>query len=156
VQVPEPRDESADNLSLLQKQLILSQVQILELEDVRDELQAKIADRTKILTELQTLADHALREAGEARYAESTAQEALGSVREESHQRQLRIELLQREAELAAHQLHEIQNSLNSTKAASAAQGARIETLDAELRRLKASRSWRWTAPVRSLERLFR
>lgn len=154
--MPEPRDESADPLSLLQKQLILSQVQILELEDVRDELQATIAARTKVLTELQTLADRALREAGEARNAEATAQEALGSVREESRQRQLRIESLQHEAELAAQRLQEVQNHLNNTQAASAAQGVRIETLEAELRLLKASRSWRWTAPLRSLERLFR
>lgn len=154
--MPEPRDESADPLSLLQKQLILSQVQILELEDVRDELQATIASQAKILAELQTLADRALRETDEAKATEARARETLGSVRTESEKLQQRVEALQREASLNAKRLHEAEVTVAETKQAIATKVNRIEALDAELRAVKASRSWRWMAPLRSLERLFR
>lgn len=154
--MPEPRDESADPLSLLQKQLILSQVQILELEDVRDELQATIAARAKVLTELQTVADGALRETAAAKDAETIARTALHSAREDAERLRSTLERLQQAADVSARRLREMEADLAATQRAVTEKAGRIETLDAELKGMKASRSWRWMAPLRSLERLFR
>lgn len=154
--MPEPRDESADTLSLLQKQLILAQVQILELEDVRDGLQATIAARAKILTELQTLADRTLRETEEAKAAEAEARREFNALKQESEKLRFDLTTLQSEATMHAQRLQETAAGLTEAKQAVAAKISRIESLDTELRTLKASRSWRWTAPLRSLERLFR
>jgi hypothetical protein len=151
--VPAPRDEAADSLSLLQKQLILSQVQILELEDVRDELRADLAQRGQALTELQTIADRALAQTQQSQRDEAAAQQALHSLRAGNHQLQLRVESLQRDADATTRRLAEIQNQLSDAKSAATAQLARIETLEREQQKIKRSRSWRWTAPLRSLER---
>jgi septal ring factor EnvC (AmiA/AmiB activator) len=49
----------------------------------------------------------------------------------------------------------ELDRGLADALAVSAARQKRLEELDAEVRRMKASRSWRWTAWLRSLERFF-
>jgi chromosome segregation ATPase len=154
--VPATDDESPEPLSLLQKQLILSQVQILELEDVRDELQATIDQRTKILGELQSAADRAFLEAQQSRADETRAQQALAASREEQHQLQRTVESLREEIATTARRLSEVQATWRDAQVVTAAQSARIETLDAELRKMKASRTWRWTAPLRSLGRWLR
>lgn len=154
--MPAPRDESVDPLPLLQKQLILSQVQILELEDVRDELKTALAQRDRILAELQTIADRALAETQQARTNETAAQKASQISRDEQHALQLKLESLQRETKAAEQQLLEIQGALTAAKTVSVEQAGHIEALDAQLRKMKVSRSWRWTAPLRSIERLLR
>lgn len=153
--MPAPRDEAAESVSLLQKQLILSQVQILELEDVRDELSAELTQRAKILRELQSIADRAFAEAQQSQRDEANAQQALQALRAGTQQLQLRVESLQREAGNAAQRLQEAEKTVQATKTLAAAQAARMAALDAEQRKLKASRSWRWTAPLRAVERWF-
>lgn len=154
--MPAPGEETADRLSPLQKQLILSQVQILELEDLRDELQAAINHRTKVFSELQTIADGALLESQESRQVATRSQETLDRAQAENAGLRRQIETLQRAEAGIAEQLAASRRQLADAQALAAAHASRIETLDAELRHLKASRSWRWSAPLRSLERIFR
>lgn len=154
--MPAPRDEPVENLSLLQKQLILAQVQILELEDVQDELRTEIGQRAKILAELQVLADRALAESREAHITEAAAQQALNASREAQQALQATVESLRQETENMNRGITQLQNALSETNTAVATRAERIATLDRELGQMKSSRSWRWTAPLRSIGRLFR
>ena len=150
---PEPEEEPIENLSALQKQLILAQVQILELEDVRDELQAQAAGRSQLLAELQAIADRSLAELQNARIAETTAQKALARSEEEKRAVELKLEACLRDLASISKLLSEALAQVDLSKDNATAHAARIGTLDAELRKLKASLSWRSTAPLRSLER---
>ena len=53
----------AEPLLLLRQQLILAQVRIMELEDVRDELVPKLAELEKLLAAAQSIADAKANEA---------------------------------------------------------------------------------------------
>jgi hypothetical protein len=154
--VPAPRDESTDGFALLQKQLILSQVQILELEDLRDELQATLAARTKVLTELQTLADRTFSEIETTRGARTAAEESLRVTRENCDALQQKIMLLERESNEQAQRLGELQLAADAAQVASTAQAARAGNLEGELHEIRTSLTWRWTAPFRAVARLFR
>jgi chromosome segregation ATPase len=153
VPVPESADEPSKNLSALQKQLILAQVQLLELEDVRDELQVQAAERSKLLSELQAMADRSLAEFQNARTAETTAQKALNRSDQEKRAVEAKLEACLRDLATTSQRLAEALARLEEAKTTAMAHAGRIETLDAELRNLKASLSWRSTAPLRSLER---
>ena len=63
----------------------------------------------------------------------------------------LAARLTQAQADIVTrdHTLHDVQAVLATLH-------SRVEQLETERRALKASRSWRWTAPLRGLERLFR
>lgn len=158
-----PPDSASAPLDPLRRELILAQVQLMELEDTRDDLLTQLAAAQAQLAEAQQLADNALREQefGASRHAalrdehERLAATAAGlnaqladaftataaqSSRADALEKQLAIR--EREgAELAA--------------SASAAT-SRVAQLDAERRGMLASRSWRWTAPLRALERALR
>ena len=168
-------------IRLLRQQLILAQVRIMELEDVRDELTPKLAELEQLLTDAQRLAD---RKSGEAAHLETVRSElqaqydhlrhmqhvtnqALEETRTELQTTTNRANRLQDEiaqlqlliaqqAELNREQqdeLGQLQARLAATVAESAARVARLQELDAEQRAMKTSRSWRWTAWLRSLER---
>ena len=53
-------DSSAPAIDALRKQLILAQVQLMELEDLRDELRTELAATQTLLAQSQTLADSTL------------------------------------------------------------------------------------------------
>lgn len=172
-----------EHIRLLRQQLILAQVRIMELEDMRDELNPRVADLEKLLADAQRLAD---RKSGEAAHLESVRTElqaqydhlrhmqhvtnqALEETRNELQTANNRANLLQDEIAqlqlLIAQQaglnreqqdeLGQLQARLAATVAESAARLARLQELDAEQRALKTSRSWRWTAWLRSVERAF-
>ncbi len=173
----------ADPLNLLRQQLILAQVRIMELEDVRDELTPQIAKLEKLLTEAQTLADRKADEAAHLdhvraslqaeyehmRHMQHVTNEALNAARAEAGALASREKALLNETEnlhLLTRQLAEaerqhlarlatLEKDLGAALAESAARQERISQLDAEQRAMKASRSWRWTAWLRSLERTF-
>jgi len=171
----------ADQLNLLRQQLILAQVRIMELEDTRDEMAPKLAAQEKLLTAAQTLADQKLDEAAHLekvrsdlqaqyehmRHMQHVTNEALNAARGEvaglkageatllSEIEQLQT-LTHLQAEGSRQQLDRITAltaDLRATQAESATRLERINQLDAEQRAMKASRSWRWTAWLRSLER---
>ena len=179
-----PVPEASDDLpTRLRQQLILAQVRIMELEDVRDELAPRLAALEQLLTQAQTLAvqktdaavhlervradlqqpyDHLrhMQHVTNQALEKTRATLAATSDREQnllSEVEQLQI-LIARQSELAREQQaqHEaLAFKLQSALAESADRLSRIETLDTKQRALKASRSWRWTAWLRSLERIF-
>jgi hypothetical protein len=53
----------SDSVPELRRQLILAQVQLLELEDVRDELETRLSERERLLSGLQGQTDLANEEA---------------------------------------------------------------------------------------------
>lgn len=175
----------------LQRELVLAQVRILELEDIRDDAKTKITELDRILSELQAKADQALGDFDHLKgaHAELLAHrdhlQHLLHVSEKALQ-EVRAEAQRLESELAAAGKREINlnaqiSSLEKHSAELAAQIARLEErgrdldrqlaelsavaairldrlnqLDNEIRAMKASRSWRWTKPLRSVERFFR
>lgn len=176
--------ESADLLLRVRQQLILAQVRIMELEDIRDELSPRLAEVEALLAEAQTLADrktdeadhldrvrndlqaqlqhlrhvqHVTNEALEiARHQAGVAEAAL--VREQVQTNELRAQCASLRSSVASLEarLAETGRQLERSQATSSRRADRIGQLDSELRAMKTSRSWRWTAWLRSIERLFR
>ena len=175
----------ADQLHLLRQQLILAQVRIMELEDDRDEQAPKRAELEQLLAEAQALADAKLEEAAhlagvvtdlqsqqnQLRHTQHLTNEALNTARTErdrltaslataqEHGQRLEgnVVALARETAGLKESLSHLQHELGETKTVASARADRVTQLDVEVRTMKASRSWRWTAWLRSIERsLFR
>lgn len=160
----------------MRQQLILVQVRIMELEDARDETAERLAECQQLLRATQTIADQKLDEAAhleavraglqaryeDLRHAQHVTNEALiatradlALARESMDHLQRRIEQLgEANAGLQARGM-DLEQRLQQADASAQAHAARIAQLDAEIRALKASRSWRWMAWWRSLERAF-
>jgi hypothetical protein len=174
----------ADTLNLLRQQLILAQVRIMELTDARDEVAPRLASLEKLLAEAQGLADRKSDEAAHLEQVRAGLQQQFEHMRHMQHVTNQALEetraalaaaatrestllaevealqkLVASQAGLArdqAAQLDALGLRLDAVLAESAARLARLNELDAEQRALKASRSWRWTAWLRSFERVFR
>lgn len=144
---PASPPDPAELVHRMRQQLILVQVRIMELEDARDETGNRLAECQQLLRAAQTLADQKLDEAAH-----------LDGVRAELQAECERLQQLQQKTDdslnAARAGLAVAGEALATEKQAAAARGQRITELDAELRGLKASRSWRWSAWLRSLERL--
>lgn len=175
--------EPAVPLNLLRQQLILAQVRIMELEDVRDELAPKLADTEALLTSAQTLADKKSEESAHLsktlaelqtqhdylRHMQHVTNEALNDTRRQLNDTnslllaaQQRSTLLQREVVALTDQagqltaaLKRTQRELDEENSIATARLIRINELETDLRALKGSRSWRWTSWLRSLEEYF-
>ena len=181
--------EPADLLNLLRQQLILAQVRIMELEDVRDELTPRLAECGKLLASAQTLAEQKIEAADHLekvradlqgqhanlqaqydhlRHMQHVTNEALNAARAESAANLGRIGTLLSEVEnlhILTRQLAEadrgnlvrlgqLESELKQVREEAVAHLERITQLDTEQRALKTSRSWRWTAWLRSIERV--
>ena len=171
-------------LNLLRQQLILAQVRIMELEDVRDELTPRLTETDKLLAAAQTLAEQKIEEADHLekvraelqaqcdhlRHMQHVTNEALNAARTESASHLARIgtllpeienlhTLIRQLAEADRQNLSRISHldvELQQARQESAARLERITQLDLEQRNLKASRSWRWTAWLRAIERILK
>ncbi|AOS44973.1 hypothetical protein Verru16b_02042 [Lacunisphaera limnophila] len=171
----------ADPTNLLRQQLILAQVRIMELEDTRDELSPRLASLEQLLAQAQTLADRKSDEAAHLERVRTSLQQQFDHLRHVQHVTNQALEetraaltattgreqdllgeteqlqqLIAAQAELArAEQARaaDLAARLATALAESASRLERINQLDAEQRAMKASRSWRWTAWLRSLER---
>lgn len=171
----------ADPLNLLRQQLILAQVRIMELEDTRDELSPRLAALEKLLAAAQTLADRKTDEAAHLERVRTGLQQQLDHLRHMQHVTNQALDearaalaaatgresdllgevaqlqtLVAQQAEIAREQLVQQTALMTRLQAAldeSAARQDRLNTLDAEQRAMKASRSWRWSAWLRSFER---
>ncbi len=171
----------ADLLTRLRQQLILAQVRIMELEDSRDEIGPRLAAMEKLLGVAQILAEQKAEEAAHLakvgaelqsqydhlRHIQHVTNEALEKTRAEAAELHTRAKALLSEkdglhalnrqlsatgqAQLEKHILQDTE--LRSLRAETAARLSHIESLDAEQRAMKSSRSWRWTAWLRTLER---
>lgn len=170
--------------NLLRQQLILAQVRIMELEDRADELAPRLREAEDLLAAAEGLASRQTEQASHLekvrqelqaqydhlRHMQHVTNEALNAARADAAAQSSRVEQLLAETsalhqltgELAAadrakaQQLAHLNAELTKLREASDAQIARIQELDAERRAMKASRSWRWTAWLRSLERAMR
>ena len=137
----------------LRQQLILAQVRIMELEDARDELGSKLIETENLQRAAQLLADEKISFAQNANALVADCAAQLAATAQ--HAAQLRSELdettkllQQKTVEFAI-----LEKGLAEATAAVSAAQSRVSELDAEMRSLQASRSWRWTAWLRSLER---
>ncbi len=174
----------ADLPNLLRQQLILAQVRIMELEDRADELAPRLRETEALLTAAQALASRQTETAehleqvrqdlqlqyDHLRHMQHVTNEALIVARAEAAQHLARVNQLLTETaalhqltgELAAadrakaQQLSQLTAELAQVRDESITRLARIQELDAERKAMKASRSWRWTAWLRSLERAIR
>lgn len=168
--------EPAEHLRLLRQQLILAQVRVMEIEDARDELARKLAESDRLLADAQRLADAKLDEAAHLervhaelqthcehlRHQQHLTNEALNHTRAQlalvetslQHEKEVTTGL---QLQLVAHNatIRDLTRRCADLEAESAARADRIGQLDVERRAMQASRSWRWTAWLRSLERAF-
>jgi chromosome segregation ATPase len=133
----------ADQLNLLRQQLILAQVRLMELEDTRDSLTPRLQELEQLLAQAQALADHKTDEAAH-----------LGEVLTDA---QLQIEHLQSAQLRLAQEAAAHGRAMAEAMAALAARTEAINRLQnerndlrSEMNELRSSRSWRWTAWLRS------
>ncbi len=169
--------DPAEILLRVRQQLILAQVRIMELEDARDETGARLADTGQLLQAAQTLADRKLDEAAHSektradlqaqfehlRHVQHVTNEALESTRLQlaaaerslAYEKRLSIWARGPASPVAGRPVRDLRAQLRDAADALAARQQRIEQLDAEVRVLRSSRSWRWTAWLRGLERTF-
>lgn len=169
--------EPADLVQRLRQQMILAQVRLMELEDERDELAPRVTELENLLTSAQKLADQKLEEAAHLDQVRAGLQAQFEHMRHMQHVTNEALNATRAQLAAAQQSLAEADARATSQEAAltslrtNLAQGAsdlqaarnalqahseRIAQLDAELRALKTSRSWRWTAWLRALERALR
>jgi chromosome segregation ATPase len=168
----------------LRQQLILAQVRIMELEDSRDEVAPKLAETEALLGEAQILVEGKVEEATHLAQVRADLQKeyehlqhvqhvtntALEEARDTLGIKAKQIETLNKEIELQQTNIGQLEadektklehiaklkTELSESHKQTIQHIARIDQLDAEQRETKASRSWRWTAWIRSIERRFR
>lgn len=138
-----------DEVTALRRQLILAQVQIMELDDARETAIASLARTEARLNDLQCMSDSTLHAFEASRVAQRG---------QEAHLTDLGAQLsdlagLLDQAEAARIQA-EARLAQQTTAAADLQQ--RLHALETRFNGLRASRSWRWTAPLRTVERWFR
>jgi hypothetical protein len=117
----------------LQQQLILTEVELMKLEDLRDGLQTRVEAANRLRLDMQRLADQTCAE-----------RDHLGR-----HAADLEASLRHSQEQLAL--AHARQAELQATIAQLQ---ERNQQLAQKLAGLESSASWRWTAPLRSLGRL--
>ena len=141
--------ETADLPNHLRQQLILAQVRLMELEDTRDELTSQLTQAGRTLTELQAIVQDCMAVRDQSVRSGANLEKQLGFA----HQQLIETHLLLQQSQLGA---AELQTTLDRTKNTVAGHQVRIGELEEQLRNVQSSRSWRWTVPLRALERLFR
>jgi chromosome segregation ATPase len=134
----------ADHILLLRQQLILAQVRIMELEDARDSLTPRLQELEQLLGQAQTLADQKLNEAAHLAKVLADCQ-ARAAQLQEMHDRAAADLAASRAAVAAA------EARLTERVATIARLETGLKQAETELQALRSSRSWRWTAWLRSL-----
>jgi chromosome segregation ATPase len=140
--MPSALPEPPDLVIRLRQQLILAQVRIMELEDVRESLTPQVAGLEQLLRQAQILADAKTGEAAHLERVLADLQTQFTRLNE-AHQ-QAAQDLAATRAALA-----ETDAQLARQTEAAAALTATGNRLEAELRAIRSSRSWRWTAWLR-------
>lgn len=133
----------------LRRQLMLAQVSLMELEDSREELSTRLVLAERTLTEAQTLANTKIAERDHLAQVAAGLEDQARALT--THLAEVRIGLRQAQARIS-----ELQAALSASEQLASDRLGRIGELETTVRALKSSRSWRWTAPLRSIERLFR
>jgi chromosome segregation ATPase len=145
----EPKATSAAGQDApLREQLILAQVRLMELEDERDAALARIAGVERLLGQAQALADTAKEERGRA-HAEAAARIS------ELEQARATLASATEQLEQTRATLRHTEEALAQSRLACEEHQRALQDAERMLAGLRASRSWRWTAWLRSLEKLF-
>lgn len=163
--------------NLLRQQVILSQVRIMELEDTCTELTARRDELNRLLAGVQSLADEELAEITHLRKIQTELQaevdhgrhllhvsnagweqtrQELASVQHALKQAEQALVQRLRQIEQGAAESADLHRQLQQAHAQASLLSQRIAELAAERRAMKLSRSWRWTAWLRSIERVIR
>ena len=135
--------EPPDLVNRLRQQLILAQVRIMELEDVRDSQTPRLTELEQLLRAAQALADRKLDEAAHLEKVLADIQAHL----ERLHQQQVQTN---RDFETTSAALAQSEAKLAAGNATVRQLVADLLKLNVELAAIKASRSWRWTAWLRA------
>jgi len=116
----------------------------MELEDVRENLVPRLAESEKLLAQAQTIADQKTAEAAHLTQVLVGLQGQLAHLQQAHH--------LAAQDLVATRAVVEETSAQLARQSASAAQieSSRRQT-ETELKNIKASRSWRWTAWLRTL-----
>jgi len=147
---------SAHATDPLRKQLILAQVQLMELEDLRDELRSELDATRDLLGQNQKLGDDTLQAHDRLEAVHRDLQEECTRLHTSLRQtREQEVGLAARLTEAQAH-LAERDRTLQDVHAVLATLRSRIEQLEISRLAFLRSRSWRYTAPLRAVGRLFR
>lgn len=182
--MPSAPQPSEHLVTQLRQQLILAQVRIMELEDIRDEITPKLTQTESLLGEAQVLVEDKVDEAThlaqvradlqkqfehlqhvqhvtntaleETRRILETKDNQLKELLSESELLQAQVLQLTADGEAKHKTLTKLESQLSATRDDIAKHIARIQQLDTEQCAMKSSRSWRWTAWLRSIERRFR
>jgi len=129
--------EPADLVPRLRQQLILAQVRIMELEDIRETLAPRLAELEKLLAQAQTLADL---KTGEAAHLTRVLADTQAHA---AHLQGMGVKLAEDLSAVAA-KLEQREIRLTQLEAT-------VRELESGLAAIKSSRSWRWTAWLRTL-----
>ncbi len=170
----EPAPSETVILQRLRQQLILSQVRIMELEDIRDKSSGRCTDAEKLTEAAQCLVDQKLEEAGHLakvhdelqaqfehmRHMQHVTNEALNLTRvqlascaENRAQLQGDVVLLTSQNARLSNTVTDLNRQLTESNTISTARLEQINQLQGEIRTLKATRSWRWTGWLRTIGR---
>lgn len=160
----------------LRQQLILAQVRIMELEDARDAQSTRLGSLEKLLADAQALADSQVDTATHLervradlqaqfehlRHMQHVTNEALDAARHElASARQALADTraahdgLAQQLGRAQEEIVGLEHALRAARDELDQRSRQIAQLEAGQRALKASRSWRWTGWLRTLERAF-
>lgn len=121
----------------LQQQLILTEVELMKLEDLRDGLQTRVETADRLRLDMQRLADQACAERDHLVRRAADLEASLRHTQEQLAREQAGLAGLKAKAESLATEL--------------SVQQARAAELAAKLAAMESSASWRWTAPLRRL-----
>ncbi len=161
MELEDSRDELLPRLTELESLLAAAQSladrkidEAMHLEKVREDVQAQFEH----MRHMQHVTNEALNEARRELAALGTRAEesarSLAATEERADRVQREFVTLASQARGLQEHVDRLALDLAAATAEAAARGARSETLETEIRALKASRSWRWTAWLRSLERV--
>jgi chromosome segregation ATPase len=166
--------DMAEMLHRVRQQLILAQVRIMELEDVRDETASKLESVEGLLAGAQTLADQKIDEASHLenvrselqaqyehmRHMQHITNEALNQARAQAEsvetqrkQLQLDVAALQVQIVQISENLNRVQSNLGESQTLAQIRADQIVRLETELHAIHATRSWRWTGWLRAIAR---
>lgn len=138
---PDAPDQPA-SFARLQQQLILTEVELMKLEDLRDELTSRADASNRLVQNLQRLTDQACAERDHLAKRTGELDAALRQAQEQVAQ------AVARNKELTA--------VADGLQAVLAQHQARSQQLSASLLVVESSLTWRLTAPFRALGRVFR
>lgn len=159
---------------LLRQQVILAQVRIMELEDAVLSHETHLEELENMLASSQLLVDRQADEVEHLKKAQVAAESQLAHLKHLHHEAHLALADAHKRLESALKSITKLENDrdslqtqlndgavaqqqleemLRASQLTATERHSRIEELVTERRTMKGSRSWRWTAWIRDIER---